>query len=266
MAADLIATSSNRAPVYDTIGLGYRRFRRPDPRIARQVHAAMGSAASVLNVGAGSGSYEPTDRPVVAVDPSLVQLRQRPPDAAPAIRGVAEHLPFADGSFAAALGVLTIHHWRDRAAGFRELQRVARERVVLLTWYPTPEGFWLTRDYFPDMITYDLRIFPSMEQLASELGRITVQTVPIPWDCVDGFGGAYWHRPDAYLDPEVRGAMSTFTRLSNVEPRLERLRQDLSSGRWHVANADLLNAESIDLGYRLVVCESAGYGAPHSRA
>ena len=138
------------APVYDEIGRSYTVTRRPDPRIARAIDTALGDARSVVNVGAGAGSYEPSHLRVTAVEPSPAMIRQRPSAAAPVVRAVAEHLPFADTSFDAALAVLTLHHWTDRAGGLAELARVARRRVVILTWDPSCRDlFWLTTEYFP---------------------------------------------------------------------------------------------------------------------
>lgn len=208
---------------------------------------------SVVNVGAGAGSYEPTDRTVLAVEPSAVMIAQRPATAAPAVRGRSERLPLSDRAFDAALAILTVHHWSDRRAGLAEMHRVARDRVVILTWDPAHPGFWLVRDYFPDLIEYDRRIFPTLADFEAALGRVEVSAVPVPHDCTDGFLGTYWRRPEEYLDEEARGAISTFARVGDVSPRLERLRADLRSGRWAMKNADLLGLEGLDVGYRLVV-------------
>jgi SAM-dependent methyltransferase len=239
--------------VYDVIGPGYPAYRRPDPRIAARVGRALGEAATVVNVGAGTGSYEPADRAVVAVEPSGAMLAQRRPDAAPAVQASATALPFSTGAFDAALAVLTVHHWPDRARGLAELARVARERVVLFTWDPASAGFWLVDDYLPQIGTIDRAIFPTLEELERWLGPIRVQAVAIPHDCTDGFLGAYWRRPQAYLDPGVRGAISTFSRLTDVEPGLARLGRDLAAGTWHRRHAALLERRELDLGYRLVV-------------
>ncbi len=220
-------------PLYDTIGRGYDPHRRPDPRIAAALADALGAAASVVNVGAGAGSYEPADRPVVAVEPSPAMLRQRRPGAAPAVQASATDLPFRDAAFGAALAVLTVHHWPDRARGLGALARVTRERVVIITWDPAAlSRFWLIDDYFPELVTLDRDIFPTLEELRRVLGRIEVRAVLVPHDCVDGFLGAYWRRPHAYLDAGVRGAISTFTKLADAEPGLARLRADLADGTW----------------------------------
>ncbi|HEX7243836.1 MAG TPA: class I SAM-dependent methyltransferase [Longimicrobiaceae bacterium] len=242
-----------RTQLYDRIGTGYGRFRRPDPRIASRIHRALGGARSVVNVGAGAGSYEPADRPVVAVEPSATMVAQRPAGAAPAVRAVASALPFRDASFDAALAVLTLHHWPDWRAGVAELARVARERVVVLTCDPDAEGFWLVRDYFPGIVEQDRRVFPPPDDLARALGGADVVPVPVPWDCADGFLGAYWRRPEAYLNAGVRGAISAFARLPDAEEGLARLRGDLADGAWARRNADVLTRGELDVGYRLVV-------------
>jgi SAM-dependent methyltransferase len=240
---------------YDTIGRGYGRRRRSDPRIAARLMAALGDARSVLNVGAGAGSYEPSDRSVVAVEPSAVMLAQRAPDAACAVQARAEALPFSARSFEAVMAILTIHHWADRAGGLAECARVAHERVVLLTWDPAADSFWLLQDYLPAIVEVDRRQFPPMSAYGEAFGsgvRVEVDAVPVPRDCVDGFLGAYWARPTAYLDPEVRAGISSFARPGS-EAGLERLAADLASGAWHARHGHLLEADTLDLGYRLVV-------------
>ena len=207
-------------------------------------------------MGAGAGSYEPTDRRVLAVEPSPEMIRQRPPGGAPVVQASATALPFRDGAFDATLAVLTVHHWPDRPRGLAELRRVARDRAVILTWAPDAAPFWLVDDYFPDLVTLDRTIFEPLDALRRLLGPIEVRPVPIPHDCVDGFLGAYWRRPEAYLDAGVRGAISTFTKLPDVEPGLVRLRQDLSDGTWQRRNAALLGRPTLDLGYRLLISPS----------
>ena len=243
--------------LYDEIGGGYQTYRRPDPRIARTIARALGDADTVLNVGAGAGSYEPTDRRVVAVEPSLAMIRQRGAGNAPVVQASAASLPFGSASFAAALAVLTLHHWPDRPRGLAELARVARERVVILTWDPAAPAFWLTRDYFPDLIAVDRPIFPSMDEIRSVLGRIEAEPLPIPHDCTDGFLGAYWRRPHSYLDAGVRSAISTFTKLAMLEPGLARLQRDLDDGTWDRRHGKLLTKTELDLGYRLVVATTS---------
>ena len=239
--------------LYDAIGVGYEHHRRPDPRIASAITDALGSAESVLNVGAGAGSYEPSDRAVVAVEPSLAMIHQRRRDSAPVVRASATHLPFRDAVFAATLAVLTVHHWPDRSRGLAELSRVTRERVVILSWDPAFSGFWLVDDYFPEIWAIDRPIFPSIDELRQALGSVESRPLLIPHDCTDGFLGAYWRRPEAYLDPGVRGAMSTFAKITGVEPGVARLRRDLGDGTWHRRHRHLLDEHEIDLGYRLVI-------------
>jgi len=239
--------------LYDEIGVGYERYRRPDPRIAAAITDALGTADSVLNVGAGAGSYEPRDRTVVAVEPSRAMIRQRPAGSAPVVQASATHLPFADTAFAASLAVLTVHHWPDRARGLTELSRVSRQRVVILTWDPAFSGFWLVDDYFPEIGVIDRPIFPAIDELGRALGTVECRPQLIPHDCTDGFLGAYWRRPDAYLDPGVRGAISTFSKIADVESGLTRLRRDLENGTWQRRHGHLLSERETDLGYRLVI-------------
>jgi SAM-dependent methyltransferase len=185
-------------------------------------------------------------------------IGQRPAGAAPCIQAEAERLPFRDGAADATLAVLTIHHWRDQASGLAELRRVARRRVVALTWDPAARGtFWLTTEYFPEMLDLDVPRFPTLDTLGRCLGALRVTPVPVPHDCRDGFLGAYWRRPEAYLDPAVRGAISSFARLGpeRVRDGLARLGDDLGSGRWDAQHGDLRGRESLDLGYRLVTAE-----------
>ncbi|HJR00264.1 MAG TPA: class I SAM-dependent methyltransferase [Methylomirabilota bacterium] len=239
--------------LYDTIGVGYRALRRPDPRIAAAIVDALGLATSVVNVGAGAGSYEPADRRVVAVEISREMIRQRSAGAAPVVQASATALPFRAGAFDAALAVLTVHHWPDRPAGLAELRRVARDRVVILTWEPDAAAFWLADEYFPELVAIDRGIFPTREELEGALGPVELRPLPIPHDCVDGFLGAYWRRPGAYLDAAVRAAISTFSKLGDVEPGLARLRRDLDDGTWPRRHRALLDRTALDLGYRLVI-------------
>ena len=245
------AEGGNSGPLYDAIGHGYRQYRRPDRRLAVAIERVLGDAVSVVNVGAGAGSYEPTDRRVVAVEPSPVMIRQRPPGSAPVVQASATHLPFRRAAFDASLAVLTIHHWPDQSGGLAELARVARQRAVLVTWDPETAGFWLSEDYFPEL-DMDRRIFPPMSELRRMLGAIEVHPFPVPHDCTDGFAGAYWRRPDAYLDAGVRGAISTFSKF-DARAGLARLRRDLADGTWQRHHGDLELRSELDLGYRIVV-------------
>jgi SAM-dependent methyltransferase len=237
---------------YDEIGLNYAELRKPDPRIARMIDRALGAAATVLNVGAGTGSYEPAGRQVTAVEPSMEMIRQRSGTGASVVQARAEALPFADGSFDAGMAVLTVHHWSDRALGLRELRRVARGPVVLLTYDPAFRGFWLA-DYIPELIALDEAQMPRLADYAGALGGVHIVPVPIPHDCTDGFLCAYWGRPAAYLDPRVRAAMSSFWSLGDVSPALQRLRDDLDSGEWARRHARLIELDELDCGYRLLV-------------
>jgi SAM-dependent methyltransferase len=235
---------------YDAIGVGYRAHRRPDPRVAAPILAALGGAARVVNVGAGTGSYEPDDRVVVAVEPSPVMLGQH--TGPRRLRGVAEALPFPDGAFDAGLAVLTVHHWRDPQLGLAELQRVSRRQVVLAYDPAYEHRMWLVSEYLPEIATGTA---VSADEIAACLGTRRVETVPVPWDSTDGWLGAYWRRPEAYLDPAVGAAISGLALLDpGVRDRgLDRLRADLASGRWHDRHADLLERDTMDYGYRLVV-------------
>lgn len=238
--------------LYDTIGVGYSNLRKPDRRIADAIYGALADAKTVVNVGAGTGSYEPRDRQVVAVEPSITMIRQRPPGSAAVVQGIASALPFRDDSFDASLAILTIHHWEDRQTGIRELQRTARDRVVIFTWDPTFPGFWLT-DYLPEIMDIDRPIFPDLEEFESLLGPLEVIDVPIPHDCTDGFMCAYWRRPEAYLDPSVRTAISTFPKIRNVQERLGKLEKDLCTGAWTDRYAEIAGRRELDCGYRLLV-------------
>ncbi len=246
--------SDHMKQLYNTIGVGYANLRKPDPRIEQAISTALGNAKSVLNVGAGTGSYEPTDRAVTALEPSIEMIRQRSPDAAPVHQGTVEQLPFADNKFDAAMAVLTVHHWSDFEAGLLEMRRVAKQRIVVLTFDPTAPYFWLA-DYIPEIVKLDQPIMPVLSEFERILGETTVTSVPIPHDCTDGFLGAYWRRPEAYLNPLVRSAISTFAKLDDVSGPLAKLQNDLNSGAWAEKNAHLLELGSLDIGYRLVVAQ-----------
>ena len=241
--------------LYDHIGGSYAATRQPDPRIEAAIHAALGDARTVLNVGAGSGSYEPRDRDVTAIEPSAVMAAQRPAGSAPVMVASAEELPFEDASFDATMAVLSDHHWRDRARGLREMRRVAARRVVLFTWDPAyMEAAWIVRDYLPGFAAV-----PSMtlDEIARHIGATQVLTVPVPADCRDGFLGAWWARPQAYLDPTVRANISVFSALDpdEVASAIAQLRQDLETGAWHERNGHLLALDELDIGYRLLLAE-----------
>jgi hypothetical protein len=241
------------AQLYDTIGATYTVTRRTEPRIAEQIWAALGDAQTLLNVGAGTGSYEPSDRDVTAVEPSAVMRAQRPAGAAPCVAATAESLPFEDQSFDAAMAIATIDHWQDPIAGLREMRRVARRVVVFTKDFSDPDLFWLNRDYLPEFA--DLLIGrPSLTDLARAIGA-RAEPVLIPWDCADGFYEAYWRRPAAYLDEHVRRGMSIWARVGrDAEQRAVRsLGDDLASGRWAERNRDLVDLDAAELGERLLI-------------
>jgi SAM-dependent methyltransferase len=245
---------------YERIGVGYAERRRPDARIRRHIDEALGDARTVVNVGAGAGSYEPADRDVVAVEPTWTMLQQRPRDAGPAVRARAEALPFPDRSFDAALAVLTIHHWTNLDAGLAELRRVAPRQVILSFDISRQRELWLVRDYIPACADLEEARARTMEQTLASLDAPRVTPVPVPADCIDGFCGAYWRRPEAYLDPGVRQSISSLAQLppEDLEPGLALLAEDLASGRWHERNADLLDRDELDLGYCLIVAGDSG--------
>jgi hypothetical protein len=244
-------------PSYDVMGVGYTTTRREDPRIAQAILDALGDAVSVANIGAGTGNYEPHDREVIAIEPSDVMRAQRRPGSAPAIHGTAERIPLEDASVDAAMAVLTDQHWNDRALGLSEMRRIARRRVVALTFDESPrEHFWLTRDYLTEYKTLRSDRDPNLHELALE-GSAVIRPVPVPHDCLDGFALAFWRRPAAYLDPAVRAGISVFHMLdeAHVESAMQQLADDLRSGAWAERNRDLLALEELDLGLRLVVGE-----------
>jgi ubiquinone/menaquinone biosynthesis C-methylase UbiE len=247
-------SDAQSAPLYDAIGATYAATRRTDLRIATQIWDALGDAETVLNVGAGTGSYEPPDRDVVAVEPSALMRAQRPAGTARCVAATAERLPFPDRSFDVAMAIATVHHWQDPLAGLREMQRVAR-RVVVFTCDTSERSwrgrFWLTRDYLRD-------VEASPVGLATRLARaIGARMAPVlvPWDCADGFFEAYWRRPEAYLDERVRRGISVWARVGpEAEVRAVRtLGDDIESGRWARRNRELLDLDAAELGLRLLV-------------
>jgi SAM-dependent methyltransferase len=247
-----------RVPAYDRIGLNYSEVRCADPRFEAAIWKALGRAKSVLNIGAGTGSYEPTDREVIAVEPSPVMIAQRPPGAAPAIQGVAESLPLEDKSVDATMGVFTMQHWDDVVQGMTEVLRVTRDRIVLLTLdLDVTADMWLVRDYLPELVELDLQVFPSIEQLKAVLPNSQIERLPVPNDCVDGFCVALWSRPEAHLNPGVRQGSSIWHRLpaAVVERGLNQLRRDLDSGAWDARYGGLRTQRSLDVGLRLVMSD-----------
>jgi SAM-dependent methyltransferase len=242
---------------YERHGRTYAQHRRPDPRIAARINAALGDARTVLNVGAGAGSYEPHDRWVLAVEPSATMRAQRPPDAAPAIAARAEALPLDDDSVDAAMACVTIHHWEPQADGLAELRRVARGPVVVFTFELDGLPAWQL-EYLREGIAEEQPRFPALGEIAAILGgRTRVERIPTPGDCMDGFFEAFWRRPEALLDPAVRAAQSVWALLEpEVEQRIvERLATALASGAWDAEHGHLRAQESFDGALRLVISE-----------
>jgi SAM-dependent methyltransferase len=250
---------------YDDLGRGYPATRQADPRIAARIEEALGDARSVLNVGAGTGSYEPADRDVTAVEPSAVMIGQRPSGLAPVVQAAAEALPFEDDSFDAAMAINSDHHWSEREAGLREMRRVARDRVVIVNGDPAKAGrLWLTRDYLDNLA----RLIPPRyrndgywrDELERSLGDLELRPVPVPHDCQDGFYQAFWRRPHAYLDRQVRDGISVFRLLPavRVDRAIRQLRTDLQNGTWEDRYGDLLTRPELDVGLRLVVADLTG--------
>ena len=240
------------AELYERLGATYRQARRADPRIAVLVDAAIGEARSIVNVGAGTGSYEPADRHVVAVEPAGAMRARRSEAAAPCVVASAEALPFDDASIDVAMGVYTDFHWSDRPRGIAEMKRVARHRVVLLTVdSAAAANYWLIRDYFPE----GRELFAPLAGLLLMLPGAEVRPVPIPQDCEDGFVQAFWKRPHSLLHPAVRSSMALFDRMptDEVNSRIRRLRADLEDGTWKQRNNGLLDETTADLGHRIVV-------------
>jgi SAM-dependent methyltransferase len=239
---------------YDEIGKNYAAARHADPRISAMIGEALGDSSSVVNVGAGTGSYEPSDRRVVAVEPSSVMISQRR-STVPVIQAVAELLPFREGTFDAAMAILTMHHWSDPAQGLAELRRVTR-RVVILTIDPEfARAFWLTAEYFPGIGEWDRDHFMTIQKVCAELGETTIIPVLVPHDCQDGFLAAFWRRPGSYLDPTVRAGISTFAMIDEREREagLRRLAHDVGSGAWMARHQSLQSLDALDVGYRLII-------------
>jgi SAM-dependent methyltransferase len=241
---------------YDKIGTSYTRTRRTEPRIAAQINAALGDARTVVNIGAGTGSYEPTDRDVVAVELSSTMIAQRPIGAAPVVQASSESLPLRDGAFDAALAVFTVHHWTDTRRGLLEMGRVARRQVILSYDAIVEDNFWLMDDYFPEISALD---DGNRAYTSQAIGRVLdvkrIEPVLVPSDCVDGFAACYWNRPEAYVDPDVQAGISGIARLDPaVRTRgTERLRADLASGAWDARYGRLRDLDELDVGYRLIV-------------
>ena len=243
---------------YDRIGVAYAHTRREDPGFRARIHAALAGASSVVNVGAGAGSYEPRDRPVLAVEPSAVMIAQRPPGAAHAVRGLAGHLPLRDRAVDAAMSILSVHHWdQGQQQGVQELRRVARGPVVLLTYDATVSGsMWLMAEYLPEVAELDHRIFPAPERIASWLGgRVRIEPLPVPRATPDWMLGAFWGHPERVLDPGARAATSGFARMPDdvVMRVVGALERDLADGSWDRRHGHLRTLDALDVGLRMIV-------------
>jgi SAM-dependent methyltransferase len=249
-----------RGPVgYDDFGGGYSTRRVTDPRIAMRISTALDDARTVLNVGAGAGSYEPADRVVIAVEPSAVMAAQRPQGTPPAVLASAEKLPFVDDAFDGSMAILTLHHWADPRLGLVEMRRVTRTRAVILTFEPElTSNYWLFADYIPFVADAERRQVPSTRLVSEWLGgEVTVEAVPIPHDCRDGFLLSFWRRPEALLDPAARAATSAFATMApDLESEvIEALERDLGTGRWDERYGYLRELEEFDVGLRLITAD-----------
>lgn len=240
--------------IYDSIGRSYSALRQPDYRIGDAIRRALGDLNTVCNVGAGAGSYEPTDLSVTAIEPSLTMIHQRDGTNA-GVCGIAEALPFRDGEFDAAMAVLSVHHWSDPVLGLAEMKRVSNRQVVFAFDMELQDTHWLVRDYLPENIEFEKERGLPLNLIVDELDAKEVVPVPIPHDCTDGFLAAYWRRPEMYLREDVRASISSLSQLPReiVWRAMERLRQDIESGQWHQKNEELLGMEAYDFGYRLVI-------------
>jgi SAM-dependent methyltransferase len=237
---------------YDAIGHLYTTFRQPDPRIEAQIWSAVGDASRIVNVGAGTGSYERFDRNLVAVEPSAVMVRQRDPTV-PVVRASAESLPFPDNSFDVALALMTVHHWKDLRRGLAELRRVAACQVIFTFDPAMHDSLWVFTEYVPASLGF--ADHAPIDLVLDALESDRVEVVLTPADCSDGFASAYWRRPELYLSPIARGNISAFARLDQalVEPGMAQLARDLASGVWQERHADLMTRETNDCGLRLVI-------------
>ena len=239
-------------PIYDDIGINYSVTRCTDPKIANQLYLELEGATRIVNIGAGTGSYEPENVDLVAVEPSLEMISQRKIGSYRVEQAFAEKLPFENNSFSHAMTVLSMHHWENRALAFSEINRVATQKFVAITWDPTSDPFWLTRDYFPEIYEMDKGIFPGLEEFDEHFDEVKINTLMIPGDCQDGLLAAFWKRPKAYLDSKVRQSTSPFAKIKNLAKNLQKLEDDLASGAWAKHNHAILNSSSLDVGYRII--------------
>lgn len=242
------------SPVYDQIGQGYKNLRIPDPRIAAQINSALGDAQTICNVGAGTGSYEPIDRKVTAVEPSELMISQRT-NSNRVVHAFAEDLPFEDNKFDASMSVLSVHHWTDARKGLEEMRRVSRRQVIFTFDPACIDDLWLVRDYLPEIKPFEMKRALPIEQFAEVLNVERILKVLIPSDCSDGFQAAYWQRPSAYLDPRVQASISTLAQLpsSVVSSAMAKLKQDIENGQWQQKYKSLFERKEMDFGYRLII-------------
>jgi SAM-dependent methyltransferase len=238
--------------LYDDIGVNYSVTRCTDPIIAEQLNSKLQGATRIINIGAGTGSYEPEDIELVGVEPSSKMISQRKSGSHRVEQAFAEKLPFENNSFSHAMTVNSMHHWENRALAFAEINRVATDKFVAISWDPESDPFWLTRDYFPEIYEMDKRIFPEMEALNEHFSDVVISPLKIPADCKDGLLAAFWKRPEAYLNEKVRQSTSPFSKITNLAEGLRKLEDDIASGAWAKTNHAILNATSLDVGYRLI--------------
>lgn len=238
--------------IYNHIGIEYSAKRHADPSIAEQLHHELKGATRIINIGAGTGSYEPADVNLLAVEPSSTMISQRKAESHEVVQAFAENLPVADKSFSHAMTVLSMHHWEDRAQSFQEINRVVSDRLVAITWDPASDPYWLTQDYFPEIYELDKCIFPDMDELSEHFDEMKIDPLLIPHNCQDGFLAAYWQRPEAYLEAKVRKSISSFTKIEHLSEGLKRLRRDLLNGDWAKNNRKILDLKFLDVGYKLI--------------
>ncbi len=238
--------------IYDDIGVNYSVTRCTDPTIAQRLYAELHGATRIVNVGAGTGSYEPDNVDLVAVEPSAEMISQRKPGSHRVERAFADKLPFENDCFSHAMTVNSMHHWTNRALAFSEINRVATDKFVAITWDPKSDPFWLTRDYFPEIYEMDQAIFPELEEFKEHFADVKISPLPIPGDCRDGLLAAFWKRPEAYLSSKVRQATSPFAKIRYLAEGLQKLEADLASGAWAENNRAILNLASLDVGYRVI--------------
>ena len=241
-----------KKPIYDEIGIHYSASRQTDDRIAAEIHSKLSGAGRILNIGAGSGSYEPEGVDLIAVEPSSEMIAQRSTSAHPVVQASAESLPFEENAFSHVMTVLSMHHWKDRVQAYSEINRVATEKFVALTWDPDAKPFWLTRDYFPDIMEVDRKIFARKDEFNEYFDNVEITPLLIPEDCKDGFLAAFWKRPQAYLRENIRQSMSSFAKMANTSTGLQQLERDLKNGTWKVKNKDILDRDTLDAGYILI--------------